>query len=149
MLEDATDTISTEEFVHDLLDEQVQPADIDSDADLPDPIPEEDDTIEEDSYETNDVEDLVVELSPALNAIDSSSSKTPTLVCYAKVNHGVCSNKECKYSHDDVLINKFKAQYKERQQQKKGSPGVYPTNNNNKPMSTPQRKLGADNKRRA
>ena len=87
----------------------------------------------------------MLELSPALNAIDSS--KTPTLVCYAKVNHGVCLNKECKYSHDDVLINKFKAQYKERQLLKKGSPGSQSTNS--KPTSTPQRKFGADNKRRA
>ncbi len=144
VLEDPTDTISAEKFVHDLLDDQVQPADVDSDADLPDPIPDEDDTIEEDSFETNDAEDHAVELSPALNTI--GSTKTPTLVCYAKVNHGVCSTKDCKYSHDDALINKFKAQYKECQQQKKGSTGPH---TNNKPMSTPQRKFRADNKRRA
>jgi hypothetical protein len=129
-----------------LLDGDIDIDDIDSD-DIPDALPdeeEEDEEVDVDaSPDVTEDDTTTVALSPALNAMDTP--KTPTLVCYAKVNHGVCTNKDCKYSHDDALINKFKAQYKDRQQQKKG-----PSSGTNvKTMTSPQRKFGMDNKRRA
>jgi hypothetical protein len=145
-LEDAATSSATEEFVHDLLDGEIDIVNDDSD-DIPDAPPAEEEDEDTDNVDASpDVTDddtPAIELSPALNAMDRP--KTPTLVCYAKVNHGVCSNKECKYSHDDALINKFKAQYKDRQQQKKGPP----SGTNAKVTTTPQRKFGMDNKRRA
>jgi hypothetical protein len=149
VLDDSTDTLINDEFVHELLEENGATND-DSEQDLLeedllDSLPDEEDEFGNDvSYESTGIPDPDIELSPALNVLEAP--KPPAIqVCYAKVNHGVCSNKECKYSHDDAVIAKFKTQYKDRQKNKKTS---FQPNSKN-PTSTPNRKFGGDGKRRA
>ena len=141
-LEDNAESSTTDELIRDLFSEDPDIFDNESDQDLPEPIVEDEELHDVDvSEEVEEVLEDEIGISPALNAIDTP--KPPTLVCYAKVNHGVCTNKECKYSHDENLIAKFKAQ--RHQSKKVSSPG-----SGTKPSAPiANRKYGTDNKRRA